>query len=323
MGGGNHGHLGMIMPDNEYVLISNGGTPYNAPAGPPPVPAYAGAAAIVATMQENYHREVKEYEEYQDLLNQTKAMMLLAIPKVYTGALAHPQLGYANATPKAILTHILSKYGEITERDLVDNTNLLKAPWDPDTPIENVFDNGNFCRDFATEGEDPISDATYTRILVEIFDKSGVLEKAVEDWEKKSKAEKTLDNVVIHFMAANEHRLTKNAKISKEILVANTALEDMKAQLTNTQELLEKSSGFDSKHTNKGRRPTLEGFGYCWSHGVCHHTGRECKHPKEGHRHDATIFNRLGGHDGITINKQRQRKGRNGGDQEDTPPENN
>jgi hypothetical protein len=91
---GNHGDLGMLMPNDEYVLISNGGTPYVAPAGPPPVPAFAGAAAVVATMQENYHQDVKSCEQYQDLRNPTKAMVLQAIPKAYTGVLAHAQLGY-------------------------------------------------------------------------------------------------------------------------------------------------------------------------------------------------------------------------------------
>jgi hypothetical protein len=72
MGGGNHRHLGMLMPNEEYVLISNGGTPYVAAAGPPQVPAYAGAAAVVAIIQANYHQEVKRYEEYQDLSSHIK-----------------------------------------------------------------------------------------------------------------------------------------------------------------------------------------------------------------------------------------------------------
>jgi hypothetical protein len=126
----------------------------------------------------------------------------------------------------------------------------------------------------------------------------------------------------MHFMAANEHRLTKLAKSSKEMLVANTALEEMKALLASTQEILDKHSTNENKSANKGRRSTLDGFGYCWTHGVCQHTGRECKHPKDGHRNDATIFNRLGGHDRITINKQRQRRGHNGRDQDDIPPTN-
>jgi hypothetical protein len=54
-------------------------------------------------------------------------MMLQATPKVYIGALAHTQLGYANITPEGIMTHLRSKYGDITERDLIENTNLLIA----------------------------------------------------------------------------------------------------------------------------------------------------------------------------------------------------
>jgi hypothetical protein len=38
------------------------------------------------------------------------------------------------------MAHLLSKYGDVTERDLVENNNLFKTPWDPDIPIEHVFD---------------------------------------------------------------------------------------------------------------------------------------------------------------------------------------
>ena len=79
-----------------------------------------------------------------------KAIMLQAIPKTYTSALAHPQLGYASTTPQAIMTHLLTRYGAIQEKDLAENMALLKAPWNPDAPIEMVFDNGTFCRDYAT-----------------------------------------------------------------------------------------------------------------------------------------------------------------------------
>jgi hypothetical protein len=43
LGGGNHGHLGMLMPQAEYILISNGGEPYVQPEKPN-VPVYNGTA---------------------------------------------------------------------------------------------------------------------------------------------------------------------------------------------------------------------------------------------------------------------------------------
>ena len=57
LGGGNHGHLGMFMPDAECQAL--GGPPPNAlpqfQAPPRPVvPNYAGPAGQVATDRENY-----------------------------------------------------------------------------------------------------------------------------------------------------------------------------------------------------------------------------------------------------------------------------
>jgi hypothetical protein len=176
----------------------------------------------------------------------------------------------------------LTTYGTISESDLAENAELIKAPWNPDEPIETVFKNGEFCRDFAQEGQDPITDATYTRILVDIFDKSGVLEKAVEDWEKKPPTDKTLANAIDHFQQANEHRLRKLAKGSKEIFAANAATTTATSRNGDTQPAQTTSL-------------TLDGIGYCWSHGICNHHGAACTAPKEGHKKEATYKNRMGG----------------------------
>ena len=118
--------------------------------------------------------------------------MLAAVPISFICPLNHPQLGTANATPQTIMNHLLPNYGEIKNSDLLENRKALELPWNPDTPIEDVFARGALCRDIAEEGEDPISDTNYVLYLVQTFDKSGVLEKAVEDWEKKPKADQTL-----------------------------------------------------------------------------------------------------------------------------------
>jgi hypothetical protein len=236
LGGGGHGHLGMVMPQAAYTAISVGGAIYVPPALPN-APAYQGAAAVIANPQLQYELEKKAYYEYRDLSNQIKAMMLVAVPGSFIRPLRHPQLGFANATPQAIMDHLLQTFGEIKASDLQKNLKDLELPWNPDTPIEDVFARGTFCRDFAEEGEDPITDATYTRYLVQTFEKSGVLEKAVEDWEKKPKADQTLANCEIHFTEANSYRLTKLAKESKDVLAANNAT---KTKVAETKVLKEK-----------------------------------------------------------------------------------
>jgi hypothetical protein len=39
----------------------------------------------------------------------------------------------------------------------------------------------------------------------------------------------------------------------------------------------------------------FKGFGYCWSHGVCDHSGTACPTPATGHNKDATTKDLSGG----------------------------
>jgi hypothetical protein len=324
LGGGGHGYLGMVMPPDEYNAIAVNGTAFAAPAMPQ-VPGFQDAAAfvedtaaLVAGLQENYRRQLAVYEEHKEVSTQIKALMLKAIPNIYISALKHQRLGYANTTPRQILNHLLETYGAIEPRHLAENTKLLKAPWNPDTPIETVFDNGAFCRDFAAEGNDPISDATYTRILVEIFAQAGVLEKAVDDWNQKPINEQTLENATAHFKSYNKHRLTKLSTSTKEVLAANPATTQMEALLASAQDLVAKATANNNKKSGK---LSLEGFGYCWTHGVCTHTSKTCKYKDEGHQVDATIKDMKGGKNGITLPKYvRDQRNR---DRENTSPNNN
>ena len=69
---------------------------------------------------------------------------------------------------------------------------LLKKLWDPTTPIETVFVNGHMCRNFATTGDNPITDATYIQQLVKTFTNSGVFTQAIHKWNLKTTVQKTM-----------------------------------------------------------------------------------------------------------------------------------
>ena len=79
-----------------------------------------------------------------------------AVPIAYIRVLLkHTQLGFANATPMSIMTHLLLHYGEIKSSDLMENMEVLQAPWNPDTPIEEAFTKAIFCKDFAARRRGP------------------------------------------------------------------------------------------------------------------------------------------------------------------------
>ena len=293
LGGGNHSHLGMIMPTAEYIGIAEGGSPYIAPERPQ-IPNYTGTAATIAAQREHYQEDMAAYLEHRDLNNQIKKLILCAVPHTYLSELADPDLGFSTVSPQQMMAHLVANYGKITHKDLIDNLEQLQAKWNPDTPIEGVFTNGNFCRKFAAEGNDPISDTAYVCMLVKVFDEAGVLEKVVEEWERKPIEQQTLTNATQHFKQGNQFRLTREAKATKTVLAAQAAISTRLKEATSPVE-----------HTGA---TGLEGYFYCWSHGICKHDGHTCTTPREGHCKEATLTNRKGGStwiQGITSRKSR------------------
>jgi hypothetical protein len=152
---------------------------------------------------------------------------------------------------------------------MATNLKTIAAPWNPDTPIEAIFTNGNHCRQFAIEGGDPITDAAYMRILTEIFSASGVLTKAVDDWEDLEEEDQTVAALMAHFTKADNNRINKAATL-KGVLSGNSA------------------------KANGAQHPP-QGFDYCWSHGLCDHTSATCTTKAKGHNKTATLTNLCGG----------------------------
>jgi hypothetical protein len=283
LGGGKHGHLGMLMPKAAYIKIAPGGTEFIPPTLPTQ-PTYKGDATDRATQRDEYKEAVDIFHEYVRLEAALQQQILQAVPPVYLSELADPILGFAEVTPVQMVTHLQSQYGTITPDDLAANLVKIKTPWNPDTPLETVFVLGTECRDFAKAGEDPISDPTYLRILLDIFRASGVMATALEEWDSKAKDQKTVANARVHFTQKDKYR-----RQSKEYLQECLASGPSSA-LPAVRHRPPPPPTTPSTHTR-----TLEGYQYCWSHGICTHSGTDCRAPQPGHIPTATLSSNRGG----------------------------
>lgn len=273
------------MPGPEYTQLSLNGDAYVLP-NKPQVPVYAGTATQREQQKEDHKAASEAYYEARYLQHQLQQQLLQAVPRIYIASLAHSKVGFAEVTPSAILTLLVTNYGTILPTDLEANLARIKAPWNPDTPIENVFANGTDCRQFAEDGNEAIPDGAYIRILLNIFRQSGVLEDSIRDWEKQPAAAKTVALCNEHFIRDNRIRLQSKSYL-KDILATPPASEAHAVTLPPrpdaTTPMPPPSDG------------TMKGFYYCWTHGIVTHTGANCKSPAPGHITTATIQNRSGG----------------------------
>jgi hypothetical protein len=306
LGGGRHGHLGMIMPAADYTKLSNGGAEYIFPTEPP-IPTYSKKEKKNRQQSTLFDMAMDTYKEASALHNQLKAQLLQAIPTCYRAVLAQRTIGYANVTPQAILAHMLKRYGKITPQDLTKNIKALEAPWDPDTTIDTVFINGTACREFAEEGGEPITDQTYLRVLVATFRKSGVMDDAVRDWEKKPEDQKTVDTAIEHFTEADHFRLESQEYLKSALTVNPTAQASAPATTTGDALLTGTTRPPQAPASAHRANLNLQGWSYCWTHGVAQHHSRDCRAPKEGHIKEATIDEPQGGSMVITSRRNNTR----------------
>jgi hypothetical protein len=312
----------MVMPPAKYQVMA--GAVYLEPLPAPLHPVYQGNGAAVAQQQNQQALTRRTYDEFQDLRSKIQSMILQAVPKNYTRTLATGPTGYANVQPRAIMDHLLTRYGTITNGDLAANTKLLSRPWDPSNDIEEVFTNCEECRKFADEAENPITDRDAIIALLAVFKNSGVLTKAVSDWKAIAMAQQTMDAFTDHFMAANKIRREELSEATPAALDANAAI-GAPAKDAATEPKT------DTANTGKGKpKGQLGNFSYCWTHGICTHTSHSCKYPGDGHQKEAVLLNMMGGSSAINVRANPNRntgnrnwRNRRNGNQENTPPPTN
>jgi hypothetical protein len=130
-GGGRHGHLGIIMTNEEYFTISVDVFPVpNKPV--PSAAVVAGMTASVIAETTRLHREATQvYRTYHNVDHAIKKLIIESFDDAYLNALSDKIVGYANCTSLQLLTHLLTYYPMIAPTELTQNYERLNTPYDP------------------------------------------------------------------------------------------------------------------------------------------------------------------------------------------------
>jgi hypothetical protein len=163
-GGGRHGHLGILMTNEEYFAIAVDVFPVPANPGPSaPVVADMTAAVIAETTR--LHREATQvYRTYNNVDQAIKKLLIEAFDDAYLNALYDEIVGYANCTSLQILTHLLTYCAMIAPTELTQNYERLNTPYDPNQPIETLFQQIQDARAFAVTGGQPYGAAMIVNV---------------------------------------------------------------------------------------------------------------------------------------------------------------
>jgi hypothetical protein len=158
------------MTNEEYFAIAVDIFPM--PNNPGPLAAVvAGMAAAVIAETTRLHREATQvYRTYHNVDQVIKKLIIESFDDAYINALSDEIVVYANCTSLQLLTHLLTYYAMIAPTELTQSYERLNTPYDPNQPIETLFQQIQDARAFAVAGGQPygatmIVNVAYTLIF--------------------------------------------------------------------------------------------------------------------------------------------------------------
>jgi hypothetical protein len=156
-GGGTLGHLGLIISDAKYTMISpttnKEPTLWVTPNAPGRAPAATdGTAAQISTARHQWEEDVQTYRTCTSVQQALKKQIIILFEPMYLEILNDNMVGYANISARGMLDHLFETYGNITAVDLEINYENLCRAWDPQQPVETLFKQILDCADYSEAG---------------------------------------------------------------------------------------------------------------------------------------------------------------------------
>ena len=223
LGGGAHGHLGIVLSPAAYALISN--TPYETPMHPGSLTIPPGTTQIVARNLQSVHEvQMSNFKTHLDVKKALIQQIVIAVESSYLDALRNPVTKTLDNDIHAILAHLMDTYGDVTPEKLSDYEDKVKAMvHDPSMPIDSVFNAVQELCDFSEQAQTPYTQAQAVNMALVIILRTGSFAESIKEWNRKTRAQRqNWINFKNHFRNAHkELRATRIATMSSQFQQAN------------------------------------------------------------------------------------------------------
>ena len=200
LGGGKHGHLGLVLEPAKYTAISHGGATFEVPTHPGAYPSTVSATAEARAREEAEHKaKIREFEIYAGVNNAIKDLIIEAVDEEWLEEIEDDVLGFTNVTVQAMIKHLEDRGGTLDYFETQEIKMKRDAPWDGEENVVTYFSRVEKARkqleraNIATSDNELINQALFT------FKQSGELEQGLVNWDAKAGADKTWTELKKHF----------------------------------------------------------------------------------------------------------------------------
>eukprot|EP00804_Cyclotella_cryptica_P028262 CCRYP_014618-RA/>CCRYP_014618-RA protein AED:0.29 eAED:0.29 QI:0/0/0/1/0.5/0.33/3/0/697 len=193
-GGGQHGHIGMILSTAEYTAISRNGAPYDILDNPGPYPLNVDATdAVNRERQVAEHKgEIKEYEMQLGAISWARKAIIGAVEECWLSEIKNPHVGFNHLTPFELLTHLESVGGTLDFMDITELQAELFTPWDQVEAPTSLFERQDKIEKQLVKAGIPAQPELRLALARTWFENTGEYDIALAKWDNLPATNRTL-----------------------------------------------------------------------------------------------------------------------------------
>jgi hypothetical protein len=220
LGDGLVGLLYLTITPAEYnALSATEFIPPENPGATPTIP-YAATVSQLATLLREHKAATNLFKEYIATDKALKQQVIAAVDTMYLKTLRNRITGFATATTLELLTHLYTAYDRLTPADLQGNDTRLGQPYDPNQPIEALFDQIEEAISLAAAAQAPYNAAQIVSIAYTLVFTTGMFPEACREW-CRNPADHTWANFKAFFAGAHQglrdSQITTRRRIQERI----------------------------------------------------------------------------------------------------------
>ena len=165
--------------------------------------AAASSATKIADLYKSYALQSSIYSEFVAAKRISVKLALDLMAKIYYKALKHTHTGYAKVTMQQLLDQLVTTYAAIDQFDLEKNQEKMTARYDPNAPIEMLFEQITDGVAYTELGDSPLTSKQIVDIALLCLAKTGVFNDDLKEWNRKPLLSRDWTTFRIHFAKAH------------------------------------------------------------------------------------------------------------------------
>jgi len=228
-GGGQHGHIGMVIPEAEYITFSHNAERFVEPTNPGPYPANVDQDSVVRERQIAEHKaEQAEFETHQGVKKFLITAITKAVDPEWIAELKSERMGFNHRTPLEILEHLRLHGGDLDHLDVTALIQELQKPWDNVEAPATLFARGDKIERQLVKAGQAENPTLRLAFALSTFESAGEFEPSIREWKAKPAIDRTFPNFRIYMQKAFADRKKHDKTTAKSAGrgIANSATDE-------------------------------------------------------------------------------------------------